>query len=169
MRIAIGSDHRGIEQLRQLPLLLTAHTLCAVHEPEAPGTGGARCDYPDIALAVATAVATGQADRGILICGSGIGMSIAANKVRGIRAALVHDELSAEMSRRHNDANVLCLSASLVGPRGLEQILKTWLNTAFEGGRHERRLQKIAAIEQAQAAQAEDPVDVTNPREANAP
>jgi len=86
-------------------------------------------------------------ERGILICGSGIGMSIAANKVGGVRAALVHDEVSADMSRRHNNANVICLPADMLGPRIIDRIVKTWLDTPFEGGRHERRVQKIAAIE----------------------
>jgi ribose 5-phosphate isomerase B len=106
------------------------------------------CDYPDMAYPVATAVATGDAQRGILICGSGIGMSIAANKVKGVRAALVHDEIGAEMSRRHNDANVLCLAADLLGVRLIERIIGIWLATEFEGGRHARRVSKITAIEQ---------------------
>ena len=87
---------------------------------------------------------------GILVCGSGIGMCIAANKVKGVRAALVHDELTAEMSRGHNDANVLCLSADLLGQRLIEKIAEVWLGTAFQGGRHERRVRKIAAIENGQ-------------------
>ena len=106
------------------------------------------CDYPDMAYPVSTAVSTGEADRGILVCGSGIGMCIAANKVKGVRAALVHDEIGAEMSRRHNDANVLCLAADLLGARIIERIVTTWLKTDFEGGRHARRVNKIAAIEE---------------------
>ena len=88
-----------------------------------------------------------KADRGILVCCSGIGMSMAANKVHGIRAALVHDEVAEEMSRRHNDANVLCLSGDMLGIRFIDRIVKTWLTTDFEGGRHSRRIQKITAME----------------------
>ena len=108
------------------------------------------CDYPDMAYPVAVAVAEGRADRGILVCGSGIGMSITANKIRGIRAALVHDELGAEMSRRHNNANILCLAADLLGQSVIERIVQLWLKTEFEGGRHARRVEKIAAIENGQ-------------------
>ncbi len=113
-------------------------------------------DYPDAAWPVAAAVSSGDADRGVLICGSGIGMSIAANKVRGIRAALVHDEVGADMSRRHNDANVLCLPADLLGPRLIERILTTFMTTDFDGGRHARRVAKIAAIEN-----GDDPRELT--------
>ncbi|RMD62319.1 MAG: RpiB/LacA/LacB family sugar-phosphate isomerase, partial [Planctomycetota bacterium] len=104
------------------------------------------------------------ADRGVLICGSGIGMCIAANKVKGVRAALVSDELSAEMSRRHNDANVLCLAADLLGDRLIERIVEIWLATPFEGGRHARRVAKIAAIER-----GEDPRSVQSAASAQAP
>jgi ribose 5-phosphate isomerase B len=104
-------------------------------------------DYPDFAHQVATAVAGGQVDCGILICGSGIGMSMAANKVPGVRAALCHDDVTAEMSRRHNDANVICLSADLLGERLIDRMIEIWLNTPFEGGRHARRVEKIKGIE----------------------
>ena len=100
---------------------------------------GASCDYPDVAWVVASAVANGQADRGILICGTGIGMCIAANKLKGIRAALAQDELSAQLSRTHNDANVLCLSADLIGHTLVKRIVDTWVRTPFDGGRHLRR------------------------------
>ena len=99
------------------------------------------------AIFLGHAIASGQADRGILLCGSGIGMSIAANKVKGVRAALVHDELTAEMSRSHNDANVVCMSADLLGQKLIEKIVEIWLTTPFQGGRHERRVKKIHAIE----------------------
>jgi ribose 5-phosphate isomerase B len=109
---------------------------------------GETCDYPDPAYLVGGLVSRGEVDRGILLCGSGIGMSIAANKIKGVRAALVHDELTAEMSRSHNDANVICLSADLLGQRLIEKIVDIWLTTGFSGGRHERRVKKIAAIEE---------------------
>ncbi len=145
MKIALGSDHRGTEAIRAI----TDTVVSDGHIPDAMGVCGTRsCDYPDMAYPVANAVASGKADRGILVCGSGIGMSIAANKVKGIRAALVHDEVGAEVSRRHNDANVLCIPADMLGVRVIERIVSAWLRTEFEGGRHDRRVQKIQAIEQ---------------------
>ena len=105
-------------------------------------------DYPDFGSKASRAVSEGKADRAILICGSGIGMSIVANKYPGVRAALCHDELTAEMSRRHNDANVLCLSADLLGERLTLRMIELWLETAFEGGRHARRIGKISEIEE---------------------
>lgn len=104
-------------------------------------------DYPDIAAAVAGRVSRGEVDRGILICGSGLGMCIAANKFPGVRAAPCHDDLTAEMSRRHNDLNVLCLSGDILGERLVDRLVAIWLKTEFEGGRHSRRVQKIAALE----------------------
>jgi len=148
MKIAIGADHRGCEAATRV----AAHLKKAGHEIVQAGTFSEEpSDYPDPAYEVASKVGTGVVDRGMLICGSGIGMSIAANKVRGVRAALVHDELSAEMSRAHNDANVLCLSADLLGPRLIDKIVDLWMKTPFEGGRHERRVNKIKAIEEARA------------------
>lgn len=144
MKIAISCDHRGAHLHRALTDLVedNGHEVIPV-----PSCTGPSCDYPDFAWAVAQAVAEGRAERGVLLCGSGIGMCISANKVQGIRAALVHDEISAEMSRRHNDANVLCLSADMLGQRLIEKIVGIWLETDFEGGRHARRVAKIAAIE----------------------
>jgi len=104
-------------------------------------------DYPDYALPVAERVAKGEFDRGILVCGTGIGMSIAANKVKGIRCAVVSDEFSARMSREHNDANVLALGERVVGPGLAREIVRVWLTTDFAGGRHGRRVAKIGAIE----------------------
>jgi ribose 5-phosphate isomerase B len=104
-------------------------------------------DYPDYALPVAERVAKGEFDRGILVCGTGIGMSIAANKVKGIRCAVVSDEFSARMSREHNDANVLALGERVVGPGLAREIVRIWLTTDFAGGRHGRRVAKIGAIE----------------------
>jgi ribose 5-phosphate isomerase B len=104
-------------------------------------------DYPDIAADVARRVSDGSVDRGILLCCTGVGMAIAANKVPRVRAATCHDEVTAEMSRRHNDLNVLCLSAEMLGPEVQDKIIRTWLATPFEGGRHARRVAKIAALE----------------------
>lgn len=110
-------------------------------------TTGAPTDYPDVAWRVSQEIVAGKAARGILICGTGIGMAIAANKVHGIRAALALDELSAQLSRTHNDANVLCLSADLLGQTLVKRIVDVWMKSAYEGGRHARRLAKIARIE----------------------
>ena len=144
MKVAIGADHRGAGLLSQLTALIEAQDCEVMNLAHCDDR---TCDYPDMAYPVATAVAAGQAERGILVCGSGIGMCIAANKVAGIRAALVHDEIGAEMARRHNDANVICLAADLLGMRVIERIVHTWLTTDFEGGRHDRRVRKIQAIE----------------------
>jgi ribose 5-phosphate isomerase B len=104
-------------------------------------------DYPDVAAAVAGQVSRKEVDRGILICGSGLGMCIAANKFPGVRAAPCHDDLTAEMSRRHNDLNVLCLSGDILGERLVDRLVGIWLKTEFEGGRHARRVRKIAELE----------------------
>jgi ribose 5-phosphate isomerase B len=145
MRIAIGADHRGREVLSRVRDALDT----GEHEIELMGANKAEtCDYPDIAYLIGSAVREGRADRGILFCGSGVGMSIAANKIPGVRAALVHDEVGAEMSRRHNDTNVLCIPADLLGLRIIDHIVKMWLRTEFDGGRHARRVRKIDVIEQ---------------------
>lgn len=145
MKLAIGADHRGVGATRQLAdrLRSQGHTVSLLGN-----LSGETCDYPDPAFAVGSAVARGDADMGILLCGSGIGMSIAANKIKGVRAALVHDELTAEMSRGHNDANIICMSADLLGQRLIEKIVDIWLATSFQGGRHDRRVKKIAVIEE---------------------
>lgn len=145
MKIALGADHRGVEVKEAIKALLTrlGH---AVKDFGTQDTGS--CDYPDFALAAARAVSQRECERGILVCNSGIGMSIAANKVRGVRAALCHDVKAAEMSRRHNDANVLCMGAEWLPTGGLTAIVETWLRTPFEGDRHERRLRKIAEAEE---------------------
>ena len=144
MIVAVGSDHRGADVLPQLIAELEGRGCKVLQQNNCTGK---ICDYPDMAYPVSKAVASGEADRGILICGSGIGMSIAANKVKGARAALVHDEIGAEMSRRHNDANVLCLAADLLSVRVIQRVIDIWLETEFEAGRHARRVEKIAAIE----------------------
>ena len=144
MRIAIGNDHRGAPVARALEQQLGAegHQIIAMGDPN-----GTQCDYPDSAWRVTQAIRRGDADRGILICGTGIGMAIAANKVEGIRAALALDELSAQLSRSHNDANVLCMSADLLGQTLVKRIVDVWMKTEYEAGRHARRLAKISRIE----------------------
>ena len=145
MRLALGCDHRGFEALASLKPWLEnkGHTVTLLGECTTSS-----CDYPDSAFLVGSAVAQGEVDRGILICGSGIGMCMAANKVKGIRAALVSDAFYARRSREHNDANVLCLAGDMLGPESMENIIETWLDADFEGGRHARRVNKIMAIEQ---------------------
>ena len=154
MKIAIGSDHRGFEAKQHIKAIATE----LGHECIDFGANDNNpVDYPDLAYLASTAVSKKQADRAILACATGIGMSMAANKVKGIRAALCHDELSTQISRDHNDANVLCLSADQVGVVLLRKMVEVWLNTDFSGGRHERRVRKIAAIEE-----GKDPREVKN-------
>ncbi|MFM7133301.1 MAG: ribose 5-phosphate isomerase B [Planctomycetota bacterium] len=144
MKIVLGCDHRGAAAMHAL----IPHLKADGHQVELIGeTSGATTDYPDSAYSACSQVSHGGADRAILICGTGIGMCIAANKVKGIRAALAQDELSAQLSRTHNDANVLCLSADLLGHTLVKRIVDHWLRTPFDGGRHLRRLHKIEAIE----------------------
>ncbi|MGD9689816.1 MAG: ribose 5-phosphate isomerase B [Phycisphaerales bacterium] len=144
MKLALSADHRGASSARQLAERLRS----AGHEVTVLGDlGGTALDYPIQAHLVGQSVSRGEAERGVLICGTGIGMCIAANKVKGVRAALAHDELTAQISRTHNDANVICLSADLLGQRLIEKIVEVWLGTPFQGGRHLRRLEEIAAIE----------------------
>jgi ribose 5-phosphate isomerase B len=154
MKIAVASDHRGFEAKQQIKAIVTQ----LGHECIDLGTNNnAPVDYPDLAYLASKAVAESQADRAILACGTGIGMCIAANKMRGIRAALCHDELSAQISRHHNNANVLCLSGDLTGAIMLRKIVEVWLNTEFNGGRHHRRIKKITAIEE-----GKDPGSILN-------
>ena len=154
MKIAIGSDHRGFEAKEQIKAVISE----LGHEFIDFGTkDGNPVDYPDSAYLVAKAVSEKEADRAILVCATGIGMCIAANKMKSVRAALCHDELTAAISRDHNDSNVLCLSGDQVGDVLLRKIVEVWLNTEFSGGRHERRVRKIEAIEE-----GKDPRDVTN-------
>ena len=144
MRIAIGCDHRGCDVKDKILDLLRK----LGHEVVDEGTHDYdSVDYPDIAAAVAEKVSDQQVERGILICGTGIGMCIAANKFPGVRAAPCHDDLTAEMSRRHNDLNVLCLSADILGGRLIDRMVEIWLATDFEGGRHARRVEKIGQLE----------------------
>ena len=144
MRIAIGSDHRGIHVKDKIRSLLSTNG----HEVDDVGACTQESvDYPDFAALVAQKVGRGEVERGILICGTGIGMAIAANKFKGVRAGTCIDELTAEISRRHNDLNVLCLSADMLSPRTAERVVDIWIETEFEGGRHQRRLDKIAELE----------------------
>lgn len=144
MNIAIGSDHAGFRGKEGLKASLVA----AGHHVEDVGTlSEESCDYTDFAFGVAERVASGKAERGIILCGTGIGSAIAANKVPGIRAALVHDGFTAEMSRRHNNANVLVMGARVLAEDRIRDLAKAWLETPFDGGRHERRIGKIAEYE----------------------
>lgn len=145
MKIALGNDHRGVAYKQRLAAVVSA----LGHEVLDFGAGSAASvDYPDFAIPVARAVAGGTAERGVLICATGHGMCIAANKVHGVRAANCRDVVDAEMSRLHNDSNVLCVSADLVGEDLMERMIKVWLETKFEGGRHARRIEKIIKYEQ---------------------
>jgi ribose 5-phosphate isomerase B len=144
MRIAIGADHAGFALKQHLVQLL--HRLG--HEVDDRGTHDEQpVDYPAICAAVARAVADRHADRGVVIGGSGQGEQIAANKIRGIRAALCNDLYTARMSREHNDANVLAIGGRVVAPGLADEILVLWLDTAFQGGRHQRRVEQIAELE----------------------
>lgn len=144
MRIAIGSDHAGLNLKREIATLLTA----LGHETvECGTTQTTSVDYPDYAAKVAKAIQSGDCQKGLLVCGTGIGMSIAANKFHGIRAALCTCEWEAKLTRQHNDANVLCLGERVVGIGLGKAIAETFFTTEFEGGRHQNRLDKIALIE----------------------
>ncbi|HBO42728.1 MAG TPA: ribose 5-phosphate isomerase B [Planctomycetaceae bacterium] len=144
MRIAVGSDHRGVDMRLKVVQLLKRLGQDVI---DVGTNADESVDYPDIASEVAGRVSRGEVERGILICGTGLGMSIAANKFPGVRAAPCHDYVTAEMSRRHNNLNVLCLSGDILGERLVDRLVEIWLNTEFEGGRHERRVEKITAFE----------------------
>lgn len=140
MKIAIASDHRGTEVKKRVVQQLADLGQEVVDlGPE----GSQSVDYPDYAAKVAKAITQNEVDRGILICGSGIGMSIAANRFAGVRAALCHDEFNAEICRRHNDANIMCMSADLLSEQLVARMVDVWVKTQFEGGRHSRRLEKL--------------------------
>ena len=145
MKVAIASDHRGFEAKRRLLPVLRQQG----HEVTDFGCDGtAACDYPDFAAPAARAVTGGKADVAILMDGSGIGMSVAANKVSGIRAALVHDEVTARRAREHNHCNVLCLGTDLLSEESIRQIVQIFLETTFGDSRHVRRVQKVTEIEE---------------------
>lgn len=144
MKVAIGCDHHGVVVRQQLIGQLRQQG----HEVADLGTFDAKAvDYPDIASNVSRLVSQGSVDRGILVCGTGIGMAIVANKHQGIRAAVCSDRKAAEMSRRHNDTNILCLSGDGVDFNIHEQIVEVWINTPFDGGRHQRRIDKINRLD----------------------
>jgi ribose 5-phosphate isomerase B len=144
MKIAIGSDHAGF----RLKEVIRGKLAAAGHQVDDLGTNSAESvDYPDFAGAVARKVASGEAERGILVCSSGVGMSIAANKVRGVRAALGVGEEEVELTRSHNDANVLALGAKFTDQATAEKLVDIFLSTGFEGGRHARRIAKIEELE----------------------
>lgn len=144
MRIAVGCDHGGIVLKPAILEYLRGRGIeiidCGAFDSES-------CDYPDYALSVADAVASGDADRGILLCGTGIGITIAANKVKGIRAAVVTEEFSAGACAEHNNANILGLGGRVVSPEKAVKLVDIWLNTPFAGGRHQRRIDKVSEIE----------------------
>ena len=144
MNIAIGADHRGFVLKNSLKkwLKLKGYKVIDVGTDDPNST-----DYPDYAFGVAKLVSNGNAELGILICGTGIGMSITANKVRGVRAARVCTEKDAEIARRHNNANVLCFGAEIVDEALAQRMIAAWMENEFEGGRHERRVEKITAFE----------------------
>ena len=144
MNISIACDHGAyaLKERLKARLLEQGHHVadCGAHSAES-------CDYPDFAAAAARLVADGSCARGVVLCTTGIGMSIAANKVKGVRCALCHEPLSAEMTRRHNDANMLAMGAAIPGEALAERILDVFLATEFEGGRHQRRVDKVTALE----------------------
>ena len=144
MRVVVGSDHAGFEQKERL----AQHLRDTGYEVIDVGTNDEESvDYPDFAIAAARKVAAGEADLGVLVCGTGLGMAIAANKVRGVRAVQVNDVAFAEMSRRHNDANVVTLAGRSIGEDAAFAIVDAFLGTAFEGGRHQNRIDQISAME----------------------
>jgi ribose 5-phosphate isomerase B len=153
MKVAVANDHRGHAAIEQIKAIIAQLGFECV---DCSTPSGQAVDYPDTAYIAASTIAEKKADRAILVCGTGIGMSMAANKVKGIRAALCYDELAAKLSREHNDANVLCLSGDLIGPTMVRKIVETWLTTEFVAGRHLRRVKKIEAIEK-----GDDPREIT--------
>ena len=144
MKIAFGTDHAAAEFREKL----VGHLKSKGYEIIDYGCSSSKsCDYPDFASRVARAVSEGLADRGVLSCGTGIGMAIVANKFKGVRAAVVHDAFTAEVSRSHNDSNILCLGARVLKPEEMIKLMDIWFSTEAEGGRHERRVKKIEEIE----------------------
>ena len=146
MKITIGSDHGAVELKEEVKMVL--HEFEDVRVTDVGTFGTESVDYPDIAEKVCADVVSGKADRGIVLCGTGIGISIAANKIYGIRAALCGDVYSAIMSRKHNDANVLAMGGRVTGIGPAGEIVRAWVCTEFEGGRHARRVDKIMALEE---------------------
>lgn len=144
MKVILSADHAGVTIRNEVKSLLDE---LGIEYEDTGCEGTSSVDYPDFALPAAERVANGEFDKGILICGTGIGMSIAANKVKGIRCALIHDVYSAKLTRQHNDSNILAMGERVIGPGLAREIAKTWLTTEFEGDRHERRIDKITSYE----------------------
>ncbi len=145
MKISIGSDHAGVDMKEEVKMVLMERDNLDIRDV---GTfGHDAVDYPDIAEKVAEEVASGKSDFGILICGTGIGVTIAANKINGIRCALCGDVFTAKMARKHNNANILALGSRVIGFGLAGEIVRAWLDSTFEGGRHERRVNKMMALE----------------------
>jgi ribose 5-phosphate isomerase B len=145
MKVAIASDHGGVNIRKEIISLMDE---MGIQYEDLGCECSTSVDYPDYAIPVAEKVANGEVDRGILICGTGIGMSIAANKVKGVRCALVHDMFSAQATREHNDSNVLAMGERVIGPGLAREIARIWLTTEFAGGRHENRVNKIKQYEE---------------------
>lgn len=145
MKISVGTDHRGLDQ----KAMVTKIAESLGHSVVDHGANSTEsCDYPDIAKVLGHSVASGATNCGILICGTGIGMSIAANKVKGVRAAVCNNTAQASLSRQHNDANVLCLPGDSFKEAAVSELVSTWLSTEFEGGRHGRRVEKVKQMEE---------------------
>lgn len=144
MKLAIASDHGGFDLKQKMVRFLKGR---GIQVEDLGNHGTEAVDYPDYAIQVAERVSGGLADAGILFCGTGIGMCIVANKFRGVRAAVVSDPYQARMAREHNDANILCLGGRVLDPKKVEEVVSAWLDARFEGGRHDRRLEKIREIE----------------------
>lgn len=141
--IALGCDHAAVNLKKAIMQYLDEQNIAYLDL----GTDGEPCDYPDIAKQVADKVVSGEAEKGILVCGTGVGMSIAANKVKGIRAAVCNDCFSTRYTRKHNDANILCMGERVIGTGLALELVEIFLETEFEGGRHQRRVDKIAKLE----------------------
>ena len=146
MKITIGSDHGAVALKDEVKMVLAEYGDIEVTDVGTFGTTSV--DYPDIAEKICADVMSGKSDRGIALCGTGIGISIACNKIKGIRCALCNDVFSAKMSRKHNDANVLAMGGRVLGNGPAGEIVRAWVETGFDGGRHERRVNKIMALEQ---------------------
>jgi len=144
MKVVIGSDHAGYELKEQIKVVLEEKG-CTIIDVGAEST--VSVDYPDFGIKAATLVARGEVDRGVLICGTGVGMSIIANKVKGVRASLIYDLYTAIQSRKHLDANILVLGGRVTGKDLAAEIVRAWLDTPFEGGRHQKRIEKIERYE----------------------
>ena len=144
MKIAIASDHAGFTLKEHIKTFLREQNFQVI---DLGPTAQTRCDYPDYALSLCQHLQTTEVELGILICGTGVGMSIAANKCSGIRAALISDVFSAQATRAHNDSNVLCLGARVIGVGLAESIVQAWCGSEFEGGRHQKRIDKMMALE----------------------